>query len=92
MGALLGELLSEDSEGYGRRAQGTDTTRWGPLTWNSEIVLSVLRRRDISLYEISVRGTWKKGSFPTGPEGYEGKVLGMDIPSYGGSVGQPVVG
>jgi len=29
---------------------------------------------------------------PRGPEGYEGKVLGMGIPLYGGSVGQRGVG
>jgi len=28
VGAPLGELLSGDSEGYGRRAKGTDITPW----------------------------------------------------------------
>ena len=32
------------------------------------------------------------GSFARGPEGYERKALGMGIPLYGGSVGQPGVG
>jgi len=32
------------------------------------------------------------GSFAKGPEGYERKALGMDIPLYRGSVGQPEVG
>jgi len=29
------------------------------------------------------------GSFARGPEGYERKILGMVIPLYGGSFGQP---
>jgi len=32
------------------------------------------------------------GCFARGPEGYERKALGMGIPLYGGSVGQPGVG
>ena len=32
------------------------------------------------------------GSFARGPEGYERKALGMGIPLYGGSVGEPGVG
>jgi len=32
------------------------------------------------------------GSFARGPEGYEKKALGMGIPLFGGSVGQPRVG
>jgi len=37
-------------------------------------------------------GTWREGSFARGPEGYEGKTLGMGIPLYGGTVGQTGVG
>jgi len=31
VGAPLGELLSGDPEGYGRRVQGTDSTPWGSM-------------------------------------------------------------
>jgi len=31
VGALLGELLSGDSEGYERRAQGKDIAPWGSI-------------------------------------------------------------
>jgi len=35
------------------------------------------------------RGTWRGGFSARGPEGYERNILGMIIPLYGGSYGQP---
>ena len=54
MGALLGELLSGDSEGYGRRVQGTDITPWGSI--NRELLRDCckvsLETEHLSLWEL----------------------------------------
>jgi len=45
----------------------------------------------ISLWELC-KENLERGFFARGPEGYERKALGIGIPLYGGSVGQPGVG
>ena len=64
----------------------------GPVTGNSELVERGLWKLRIPLYGSSFRGTWQRGSFAMGTEGYERKALEMGISPHGGSVGQPGVG
>ena len=53
------------------------------------IVEGELRKRSISLYGRSVRGTRKGGSFTGDPEGYVEKALETGISFHRGSAGKP---
>ena len=85
MGTPLGGLLSGDSEGYGRRAQGTDITPWGSINRElREIVVRGLWRWGFSLYGSSVWGTWREGSFAR--VGYVEKALETGISFHRGPI------
>jgi len=51
-----------------------------------------LEARHLSLWELCQGNLEGGGLLARGPEGCERKTLGMGIPLYGGSVGQPGVG
>ena len=77
----------------GRRAQETDITPWGvrsPGTLRDNC--KGAWKQGISVYGTSVSGTWRRGSFSRGPEGYERKTVEMGISLYWGSVGINGVG
>ena len=86
-------LLSGDLERYGEEGSGDGHHPMGVHSPGTvrDSCKGTLETGHLSLYRSSVRGTWKGGSFTRSPEGYKRKDVGMGIPLYGGSVGQPGV-